>query len=153
MWARTARGFTLFELMISLSAFSILICISFSAFNWSQKTKILTTTQTIYQALNYARIVALYQKNPILCCLSDDNCTCSPTSGEYFIVKSFLQDELLYSFQFPKNVVASNLNIPIYFYPDGQSHQRQSIELKAGNNASKLILFDSGRVRVEYLVS
>ena len=81
---KTQRGFTLVELLVTLAVFGILALAAIPAFNrYVNSNRMITETNTIVGALNYARNEAIKRRATISICRSSDGATCSGTAGTW----------------------------------------------------------------------
>lgn len=75
---RTSRGFTLYELMVTLAVASVIISFGVPGFqNYIQNSRAVTHTNDLVTALNLARSEATRRGAPIDICASTDAATCS----------------------------------------------------------------------------
>jgi len=74
----TQRGYTLIELMLTLTVLSVLIGLAVPSFrDMVRNNRITAQTNEFIGALNYARSEALKRSNPVTACASADGVTCS----------------------------------------------------------------------------
>lgn len=84
---RASRGFTLIELMITITVAAILLGIAAPSFReMSVRNQLSAYTNDFIAAVNYARSEAVRRGVPISVCKSNDKATCSGTWSDGWIV-------------------------------------------------------------------
>lgn len=74
----SSRGFTLYELMVTLAVASVIISFGVPGFqSYVQNSRAVTHTNDLITALNLVRSEATRRRIPIDLCASDDGATCS----------------------------------------------------------------------------
>jgi len=72
------RGYTLIELMLTLTVLSVLLGLAIPSFrDMVRNNRITAQTNEFVGSLNFARSEALKRSNPVTACASDDGATCS----------------------------------------------------------------------------
>jgi type IV fimbrial biogenesis protein FimT len=75
---KRARGFTLIELMVTITVLSVLLSLAVPSFREIiDSNRITTQTNDFVSTLNYARSEALKRSNPVTVCASTDGLTCA----------------------------------------------------------------------------
>jgi type IV fimbrial biogenesis protein FimT len=81
---KTLSGFTLVELMVTLAVFGILALAAVPAFNgYVNSNRLISETNTIVGALNFARSEAIKRRANISVCRSDNGTSCTGTAGTW----------------------------------------------------------------------
>jgi type IV fimbrial biogenesis protein FimT len=128
-------GFSLLELLITLSLITILASLTLPSFkNLTHKTKSKTQATQLMQSLRLARSEAILRATPITLCQTSNNTTCSDTPTDKQILFTdpknnatvTTEDNLLYLFDYPtqdgKLYWRSSLHRNyLSFYPSGST--------------------------------
>jgi type IV fimbrial biogenesis protein FimT len=81
------QGFTLIELMVTLSIAAILMAIAAPSFvEMTRRNRIVTYTNTFMGSLSYARSEAIRRGSPISVCHSNDGLSCSGSWNDGWII-------------------------------------------------------------------
>ncbi|MCL2308099.1 MAG: GspH/FimT family pseudopilin [Proteobacteria bacterium] len=74
------RGFTLIELMVTLSVLAILLAIAAPSFSeLIMNNRLATAVNEVQSALNFARAEAVTRRQSVTVCISSDGASCSTT--------------------------------------------------------------------------
>ncbi len=171
---RTGQGFTLIELMVTVSVAAILLAVGVPNFSDMVKNnRMATTANELVGALNLARSEAIKRGVRVTVCKSADGATCT-TSGNWeqgWIVFTDIDNNATYDNTTEtllrvyetvngQVVLVGNTNVSDYvsFVPSGRSaltsgaFQAGNIKVcdgRTGNVGKKVILSSTGRLRIE----
>lgn len=156
--ARRPRGFTLIELIITMSIAAILLTIGIPTFrSVIQNARTAAMASDLTSALNLARAEAVKRGSPVQLCPSDDRATCGGAWTDGWIVRSVVDGAVIRAWDAPAvgAVIGQtpNANTAIDFGVLGEVTSNDT-ELVAsvvgctGPRARTLALAPSGRVSV-----
>lgn len=153
------RGFSLLEILITITIVAILAAISVPSFeNIFEHSNQKILSQQLLRAINFARSQAIALGQTVTLCKSNDQATCGGDWGSGYIILA--NDQVLYSFS--NNKFRSQLNwraFPIYLdhleylssgLPNFQNGTFWSCPKDSGNPSWAIMMNQSGRVRVVY---
>lgn len=134
------KGLTVFELLISLTIFSILIILGFTGFrSFQNKAHIYNTIRTVTSALNTARYKAIEENSSVKVILVEDRFFLKiKNNQDWKTINTFNLDE--------KTAVGMNAS-PV-FYPTGYVSPLCSITIKNEKYSYKITLSIAGRIKV-----
>lgn len=146
-------GFSLIELIITLSICSLLITIAMANWhNFFASQLQADETNRIFHSLQFARLEAIKQNRVVSLCGTQNFMDCQENWAQGFIIFIHQPSKLkiLRQEQFSKksSITSGNLKV-IRFAKDGRCLTRGTITVKNAHKFSKIILYDSGRIRVQ----
>ncbi|MGE4348232.1 MAG: GspH/FimT family pseudopilin [Candidatus Berkiella sp.] len=156
------KGFSLLELLIALSILAIIMGLSSSAFvGRIQKESSETIAQQIFHSLHFARMEAIKANQIVSVCGTSDfqSCSLDWTQGSMVYIDvnrdgTFSsEDTILRINKHKPNLVqvTSGKVISIKYAPDGRCTTRSTLIIHNNNTpACKIVVYDSGRARIEY---
>ncbi|MCS5709481.1 GspH/FimT family pseudopilin [Candidatus Berkiella cookevillensis] len=159
---RRVKGFSIFELLITLSILAIIIGMSSNTFvDRIQKESSETIVQQIFHSLHFARMEAIKGNRVVSVCGTSDfqNCSLDWTQGSMVYIdvnrdgKFSPEDIVLRINKHKPNIVqvTSGKVISIKYAPNGRCTTRSTLTIHSNNiPACKIVVYDSGRARIEY---
>lgn len=115
------QGFTLLELLITLSIVSILFAISAPQFGETiAKNRVSATTDSVIRTVQLARSESIKRGNRVVACLSDHTLTCNPASSDRILVFSdenrsgqpSITDDIIKTIEFDPDTATVSYNRP-----------------------------------------
>lgn len=157
---RRCKGLTLIEILACLVVTSIIVswCVtSFTALLHEQRARVIS--HQLFHVLHYARIEAMRRKTTVIVCGSSDSKQCDAQWQNGFI--AFYQPHQSEQPETPKTILRAyhyestgtqiKTNTPFLFQytAAGRCLNRGTITFSTAHKLYNLIVYDSGRVRLE----
>jgi type IV fimbrial biogenesis protein FimT len=151
------RGFHLIEIIITLGIISMLLlfCVGFS-FSFERQA-IQNISHRLFHTLAWARSEAIKRNQLVGICGSLDLKHCSNDWSHGYIVfmmndeKSIRQDLLRSEKITPFAKIDSGKQTVIRYSGDGRCLERASINISKEKSEQRIVIYDSGRARIETL--
>lgn len=158
MMQNKCSGVTFIELIFTLMIIALLITLlsgDLSSFFLRQKNQ--CTTSLLFHTLQYARSEAINRNQIVALCPSLDSVHCSLDWSKGYIVfipqenNANSPQELLRSIRVSNPIHSGHLDI-IKYSSDGRCLSRGTIHIGEGEDQHKIVLYDSGRARIEHSI-
>lgn len=147
------KGFTFVELLMVLAIVSALVMLSQSDFlSLIDRQKSQTTCSQLLSSLAFAKSEAVKRQIQVhICGLSkEQDCSCDWSQGYQVFYIHQNKKALIRTFSVPENILIDSRNQPmITFSSDGRSLSRATLHIRHHETVQKIVIYDSGRTRVE----
>ena len=156
------KGFSLTELMVSLSVVSILLTLGSPDFSQLlSKTRKDANTAKLVSLLKLARQHAIYEKNTVTACLSADGSHCSKNGSQFYIVfsdknnnKQADENELINITELHEKDLSFELAVSagrsyLRFQANGTTSEYGRIKQIHGTTSKDIVISRIGRLRLE----
>lgn len=141
-------GFTLIELCITLGIVCILTFLSVQTIGNLPQKRLNSTTKAVFHAMQHARQEALLNNKKVH--LMFEALNADPKQRHLVTRFDDPSNPLpLHVVYIPQSIQVEPEDKIITFYPNGFSHQRITIHLSHIDAKQDIILYDSGRVRIQ----
>lgn len=162
MMTLSIKGFSIIELLITLSILAIIAGLSSNTFvGRIQKESSETIAQQIFHSLHFARMQAIKANQVVSVCGTSDfqNCSLDWTQGSMVYIdmnrdgKFSTEDIILRINKHKPNMaqVTPGNVVSIKYAPDGRCTTRSTLIIhNNGTPTCKIVVYDSGRARIEY---
>lgn len=144
-------GLSLIELLITLSilSLSLVLIVPLATFYAREQTK--NDATRLFHNLQFARHSAIRAQQPITVCGSNNGKQCSTDWSQGYIIFSRNKKQKIRILRYERPMHASIHSYKlkeIRFLASGGTNTRGTILIKTSNYSQKIIIYDSGRIRI-----